>query len=148
MPPQLRTLDEINIPEFLQFTNNNNPFLIKDIVIDNDKKTLLFIIKANICHLSQALFWIMNGTFKTMPTVFHQLYIIHVPISAKNNSKILSLMYTLMTSKSEEIYRQFSAPNFRFGLVFGSDLAFSSKILPKTFFGLKFLLKNVFGPNF
>ena len=41
-----------------------------------------------------------------------------------------------------------SAPNFRFGLVFGSELAFSSKILPKMFFGLKFLLKNVFGPNF
>ena len=41
-----------------------------------------------------------------------------------------------------------SALNFQFGLVFGSDFAFSSKILPKTFFGLKFLLKNVFGPNF
>ncbi len=46
----------------------------------------------------------MNGTFKTVPIVFYQLYTIHVPVGDKN-SRILPLIYSLIISKSEEIYK-------------------------------------------
>ncbi len=44
--------------------------------------------------------------FKTVLTVFYQLYTIYVPIGVKDNSKILSLIYALITNKSEELYKQ------------------------------------------
>jgi hypothetical protein len=46
----------------------------------------------------------MDGTFKTVPTVFRQLYTIHAPVGGEN-SRILPLVYSLITSKSEEIYK-------------------------------------------
>ncbi len=48
----------------------------------------------------------MDSTFKTVPTIFYQLYTIHTPIGVKDNSKILPLVYALMTNKSEELYKQ------------------------------------------
>ena len=42
--------------------------------------------------------------FQTVPTVFRQLYTIYAPVGGEN-SRILPLVYSLITSKSEEIYR-------------------------------------------
>src|SRR5204863_6441156 len=64
----------------------------------------LFATQANIQCLSQASFWLMDGTFKTVPMVFRQLYTIYAPIGGEN-SRILPLVYSLITSKSEEIYK-------------------------------------------
>jgi|SRR3989337_264814 len=47
----------------------------------------------------------MDGTFKTVPTIFRQMYTIHAPVGGENNSRILPLVYALMTRKSEELYR-------------------------------------------
>ena len=47
----------------------------------------------------------MDGTFKTVPTIFSQLYTIHAPIGGEENSRILPLVYALMTGKSEELYK-------------------------------------------
>jgi hypothetical protein len=46
----------------------------------------------------------MDGTFKIVPTVFRQLYSIHLPVGTGENAKVLPLVYALMSSKSEEIY--------------------------------------------
>ncbi len=80
-------------------------FLVKDIIV-NQERIFLFTITANIQHLSQTLFWIIDDTFKIILTVFYQLYTIYALISAENNSKILSLVYALMINKSEELYKQ------------------------------------------
>src|SRR5437763_6656314 len=47
----------------------------------------------------------MDGTFKTVPTIFKQLYIIHGCVGGNENSRIMPLVYALMSSKSEECYR-------------------------------------------
>ncbi|PKK56915.1 hypothetical protein RhiirC2_631230, partial [Rhizophagus irregularis] len=44
------------------------------------------------------------GTFKTVPVIFSQLYTIHAPVGG-DNSRVLPLVYSLVTSKSVEIYR-------------------------------------------
>ena len=103
MPAQPQTIEEINIPDSLRLTFNGDTFLIRDCAIGNDR-ILLFATQANIQRLSQASFWLMDGTFKTVPTVFRQLYTIHAPVGGEN-SRILPLVYSLITSKSEEIYR-------------------------------------------
>jgi len=46
----------------------------------------------------------MDGTFKTVPTLFHQLCSIHAMVETGENAKVLPLVYALMTSKSEECY--------------------------------------------
>lgn len=40
----------------------------------------------------------MDGTFKTVPNIFLLMYTIHVQVGGKN-SKILPLVYVLMTCK-------------------------------------------------
>ncbi len=48
----------------------------------------------------------MDGTFKTVLTIFRQLYIIHRYVKGKENSQIMPLIYALMSSKSEKYYRK------------------------------------------
>jgi hypothetical protein len=103
MPAQPQTIEEVNVPDSLRLTLNGDTFLIRDCVIGNDR-ILLFATQANIQRLSRASFWLMDGTFKTVPTVFRQLYSIHAPVGGEN-SRILPLVYSLVTSKSEEIYK-------------------------------------------
>ncbi|GBB94154.1 hypothetical protein RclHR1_00230032 [Rhizophagus clarus] len=81
--------------KFLQSTSDGNRFLIKDSTVREEKFFYLL-------HLSQALY----GTYKTIPNVFYQLYTIHSPIGADNNSRVLTLVYASMTSKVEDVYRQ------------------------------------------
>ena len=72
--------------------------------MDRDR-ILLFTTIANIRCLQQSSFWIMDGTFKTVPTLFRQLYTIHGHVGGNENSQIMPLVYALMSRKSEECYR-------------------------------------------
>ncbi|CAG8838419.1 587_t:CDS:2, partial [Cetraspora pellucida] len=58
----------------------------------------------SLCNTLSASFWIMDGTFKTVLYIFCQLYTIHAPVGSESNSRILPLVYALMTHKSEEMY--------------------------------------------
>jgi hypothetical protein len=104
IPPEPQSIAEVNIPESLRITLNGEPFLVKDHIIDQER-ILIFTTKNNIQHLSQATFWIMDGTFKTVPTIFCQLYSIHASVGTVDNSRILPLVYILMTRKTEELYK-------------------------------------------
>ncbi|KFD46408.1 hypothetical protein M513_12711 [Trichuris suis] len=66
---------------------------------------LIFASKADIEKLSAASLWIMDGTFKTVPRLFYQLYTIHGALQTSRFS-IFPLVYILMTGKSEEPYRR------------------------------------------
>jgi hypothetical protein len=103
-PPEPQSASDVNIPNSLCNTLRGNLFLIKDRKIEQ-KRLLIFTTKENVRHLSNALFWIMDRTFGTVPTVFYQLYSIHAPVGSEENSRILPLVYALMTQKSEEMYR-------------------------------------------
>ncbi len=46
----------------------------------------------------------MDGTFKTVPTIFKQLYTIHALILGTDANEVSPLVYTLMASKSQKIY--------------------------------------------
>ncbi|CAB4424033.1 unnamed protein product [Rhizophagus irregularis] len=103
LPPQPQNIGELNVPNPLCLTLNGDPFLVKDLMVGTDR-ILLFTTQMNIQRLSQAQFWLMDGTFQTVLTIFYQLYTIHAPVSS-TNSRILPLIYALITSKTEQIYR-------------------------------------------
>ncbi|CAB4425219.1 unnamed protein product [Rhizophagus irregularis] len=103
LPPQPQNIGELNVPNPLCLTLNGDPFLVKDLMVGTDR-ILLFTTQMNIQRLSQAQFWLMDGTFQTVPTIFCQLYTIHAPVGS-TNSRILPLIYALITSKTEQIYR-------------------------------------------
>ena len=104
-PTEPQSLEDLVIPENMQKTLDGSDFLIKDSTIGHNR-TLLFTTFDNIKHLEQSPFWIMDGTFKTVPTIFKQLYTIHGCVGGNDNSRILPLVYALMSSKSEECYKR------------------------------------------
>ena len=48
----------------------------------------------------------MNGTLKTVPTLFRQLYRIHAPAGGNANFRLVPLVYALMTMKNEGLYEK------------------------------------------
>ena len=48
----------------------------------------------------------MDGTLKTVPTLFRQLYSIHAPAGGNVNFRLVPLVYALMTMKNEELYEK------------------------------------------
>lgn len=102
IPIQPTSIDNIDVLLPLR-TINGHIFLAKDATFDNER-ILLFTTKSNVEHLKKSSYWIMDGTFKTVPTLFRQLYTIHALVGTGENAKILPLVYALMTSKTEECY--------------------------------------------
>lgn len=80
-------------------------FLLKETNISGDK-ILLFGTYFNLKKLGYAPFLIMDCIFKTVSTVFKQLYIIHAPIGPHEMSRLLPLVYMLMSRKNTECYTQ------------------------------------------
>jgi hypothetical protein len=98
-------LESLIIPENMQKTLDGSNFLIKDSTLGHDR-ILIFTTIANLEQLELSSFWIMDGTFKTVPTIFKQLYTIHGCVGGNENSRIMPLVYALMSSKSEECYKR------------------------------------------
>ncbi|CAB4420785.1 unnamed protein product [Rhizophagus irregularis] len=48
----------------------------------------------------------MDGTFRTVPTLFHQMYTVHALVGGESNSRVLPMVYILMTSRSKVIYER------------------------------------------
>ena len=88
----------------MQKTLDECDFLIRDLTISNER-VLIFTTSANVDYLAQSHFWIMDGIFKTVPTIFKQLYTIHGCVGGSENSRIMPLVYALMSCKSEECYK-------------------------------------------
>lgn len=76
LPAEPQSLANLSIPIDLQVTLRGSNFLVRDLNI-GDGKVLIFTTFNNVNYLSQSSFFIMDGTFKTVPTIFKQLYTIH-----------------------------------------------------------------------
>lgn len=101
-----KTLDDLNLPDEYKQTLNNELFLIKEIDVD-DNKVLIFSTVSNLSKMSNADYWLMDGTFNVVPNIFYQLYSIHAPVGPPERSRTLPLAYALMSSKSKASYDAF-----------------------------------------
>ena len=59
---------------------------------------LIFSTSTNLDLLSRSKLWLADGTFKTVPEIFYQLYTMH----AFSNGRVFSCVYALLSDKKEE----------------------------------------------
>ena len=114
-------MKDLVIPENWKKTLSGSDFLVRDSTIGNER-VLIFTTSTNINYLSQSPFWICDGTFKVVPTIFRQLYTVHGCIGGDENSRIMPLVYVLMSSKSEECYQTLFQDLIDFGDEHSIDL--------------------------
>jgi hypothetical protein len=76
MPYQ--NLQTMEIPEEYTITHRDEPFLLYDSGIDSPARILIFSTETNLRALTTTGHWFADGTFKTAPELFYQIYTIHV----------------------------------------------------------------------
>jgi hypothetical protein len=89
-PIEPDSLENIFLPPQYLLTSNGTQFC-RDVRVNADR-ILLFVTDENLRKLSEANYWIMDGTFQTVPRIFLQLYTIHSPVGPEANSRILPLL--------------------------------------------------------
>ncbi|KAL0860065.1 hypothetical protein ABMA27_010380 [Loxostege sticticalis] len=103
-PTEPASLDEIDVPAEYRIVEKEI-FLARDVKYGNDNCLLLFCTKGNLKVLFNSQIWILDGTFKTCPDIFTQLYSIHALVGLDEGSKkIVPVVYCLLTDKAEESY--------------------------------------------
>ena len=95
--PKLRS--ELDLPDHLKQTMTGNNFHIYSSV-NND--LIVFGIECNIRKLSTNSHWCVDGTFKSVPKLFVQLFSIHV----FEGDKLIPLIYCLLSSKTQSMYSE------------------------------------------
>ncbi|XP_077293964.1 uncharacterized protein LOC143916644 [Arctopsyche grandis] len=121
-PAEPRTVSDINVLPAYRVTLKGDEFLIIDVTSADNTRILVFSTSTNIRHLSEGEFWIMDGTFKTVPTLFYQLYTIHTKVGF-TNSRILPMVYILMTAKSQVAYSRLFEEIKQYAATHGVTLA-------------------------
>ena len=108
VPPEPTSLAIFEIPEFYTVTDKGDSFLLYDSGIQSgDKRILIFGSDKNLEMLSTSSVWLADGTFKTVPGLFYQLYVIHALKGSQNlfkNGHLLPSLFILSPNKSEESY--------------------------------------------
>ena len=98
------TLDEFTVPEELTNAVDGDRFLYADIADDNNR-ALVYVTNDNLKKLSEAKYWVCDGTFDTVPNQIRQLFTIHASI-APSHKHTYPMVYVLMSSKTESLYRK------------------------------------------
>ena len=89
-------LDDLIIPDKFKKTKTGENFLIYD---SKDKdRLLIFATERNLQLLNSSQQWFMDGTFNSVPSLFHQLLTIHGEI----NGQHYPLIYALMPNKTQK----------------------------------------------
>ena len=105
-PPNPVSLEELQLEAENIKTFSNRNFLFYDSGIGPDR-IVIFATKENIEFLVMSKIWLADGTFKTVPTFFCQLYIVHCLIGGPNpfeNGHLLPCVYVLLPNKSIATY--------------------------------------------
>jgi hypothetical protein len=99
-PSSYKTL---HIPDEEMLTLDKKKFLCIDTGAADKNRIIIFATNDNIEFLKSADTWFIDGTFKTCPPLFKQLYTVHGNLLGDN---LIPLVYMLLPGKSEEIYRR------------------------------------------
>ncbi|KAF9762292.1 hypothetical protein NGRA_2117, partial [Nosema granulosis] len=92
--------EDEEIPSEYYKTIDNNKFIHYYMVKGQIDRMIVLINEENISHLRHSEIWYMDGTFKSCPFDFYQVYIIHASIYGKT----YSLLYALLDRKTKNQY--------------------------------------------
>ena len=95
------TLHELTLPQKYTETLTGVPFLLYDSGPGNDR-ILLFSTQRNLDLMAQCRHWFADGTFKTAPPLFNQLYTIH----AVKYYNVIPTVFVLMPNRTEDTYKR------------------------------------------
>ncbi|KAI6647086.1 hypothetical protein LOD99_8923 [Oopsacas minuta] len=76
-PAQPTTLAELALPAVYQQTAKGEQFLLYDSGADDVPRFLIFATQHNLGVLQRSKIWLADGTFKTAPPLFVQVYLVH-----------------------------------------------------------------------
>ncbi|XP_078539542.1 uncharacterized protein LOC144824292 [Lissotriton helveticus] len=96
------TFSDIVIPHELTISFSDESFLLHDNE-NPQKRILIFSTPRNLVKLESSEIWMMDGTFKSTPHPFTQIYTIH----AKINNSVIPLVYSLLPDKTSATYTEF-----------------------------------------
>jgi hypothetical protein len=99
-PPLPHNLDELVVPSQLTITEDDKSFLLCDGKVDKER-VLIFASRTGLEILSKTTQWHADGTFKSAPQMFLQVYI----ICGFYKDKIFPCVYSITTAKNEMIYK-------------------------------------------
>ena len=103
---QPESLEELQIPIEFQRTTKNDVFLLYDSG-PQLRRILIFGTQRNVEMLMLARIWLADGTFKTSPILFEQVYVIHALRGGPEplrDGHLLPSLFVLLTNKIPEIY--------------------------------------------
>lgn len=102
-PPNPGNLVELQLPVQYTATRAGDDLLLYDNGPDaGNQRMLVFATQANIELLAESDHWYMDGTFKTVPHLFAQLY----TIAVKRADHFLPVVYALLPNKMQETYER------------------------------------------
>ena len=110
-PAQPQTVRSITIPEFLKTTiDQGDRFLLLDTGEEwedtdeeqdtDDERIIVFCSDLNLKYLAGSAFWGMDGTFKTAPLLFKQIFTIHAHVQGD----IVPLVYAFLPQERQKTY--------------------------------------------
>lgn len=98
------TIDKhYDIPFELQNTSRGRKFLQFDSGMFDENRIVIFSTEENIDHFHHSKTIVIDGTFKSSPSNFEQLFTVQCVI----RGKFLPLIYCFMTKKNEISYKKF-----------------------------------------
>jgi len=96
---------DLKIADEYTKTMKGEQFLIFDSGASQDR-ILIFSNENNLKLMDQSTNWLVDGTFKTVPSLFYQLFTIHVLIQ-KGDQTVSPTIYALLTDISQLTYTRF-----------------------------------------
>ena len=103
VPPNPGTLQDLQLPDNYKNTIDGDIFLLYDSgPAAAENRMILFCTEVNLNLLDDSEHWYTDGTFKTVPRLFLQLY----TIAVKVNGYYLPLVYALLPNKMQQTYER------------------------------------------
>ena len=105
-PVQPATLEQLTLPEEYKQTSKGEQFLLYDSG-PVSQRILIFGTQRNLEMLQLSSVWLADGTFKTAPSLFTQVYVIHALRGGPDLMKdghLLPSLFVLLPNKTEATY--------------------------------------------
>jgi len=94
------TLRDLEIPEKYAILSSGEQFLLFDSRSDNGNRVIIFGTQKNLKHLQSCPHWFSDGTFKSSPLLFEQLFV----VLGKSGDVTVPLLYCLIENRKQESY--------------------------------------------
>ena len=107
-PVQPTSLEQLTLPEEYKRTSKGERFLLYDSGPET-QRILIFGTQRNPEMLEQSTVWMADGTFKTAPALFTQVYVIHALLGGPDLMKdghLFPSLFVLLPNKTEATYRR------------------------------------------